>query len=244
MARLSRQLRDTATMINDQADALRNLCTSEFWQSEAGRKFRSTAVDTADKLTKAFHRYDTAATQVANYGPQLDAAQQLSLKARQSAQEADAAQRSATNQLNQAAAEAESNNTPADSYDPTAARTENAKTAAAADLTAARATLEHAKQIRDTAARLAANAIDDAIAHDGLKNGWTDKFKNWIHEHADIIKALGDWCGKISALLGMLSLCARVDPGRRSDPRGLPGLGRPRARRGGPGLSPGPGHLR
>jgi Putative T7SS secretion signal domain len=62
VAAFGKQLRETADMIQRQSASIKNLTSGEGWDSDAGDGFKKTAGDTADKLLKAYDRYDAAAT--------------------------------------------------------------------------------------------------------------------------------------------------------------------------------------
>jgi hypothetical protein len=198
VAQLAKKLRTTANLISDQAQALRGLCTDEFWDSEAGEKFRSTAVDTANKLDKTYRRYDAAASATEGYGPELDEAQRLSLRARTAAQNAQADKDSAASRLSVI-------KDPKDA-DPQVAKLKQLGTDGDTALAAAHRTLQSALDIRDDAARRAAAQISQVIEDDGLKDGFWDGVKHWIHQNADWIKKVADIAGWVATACGVLAL--------------------------------------
>lgn len=63
-----------------------------------------------------------------------------------------------------------------------------------------------AKEVRDAAARRAADAIHDVIENDALEDGWTDKFKNWVHENAGWLTQISKWAGRIALWAGVAAL--------------------------------------
>ncbi|MFD5052732.1 putative T7SS-secreted protein [Streptomyces tendae] len=209
VARLGRQLRRTAEAIEKEAREIKELASVENWKGKAATEFRSAAEGAGDKLRKAFKRYDEAAdalgTRVVDgvcsteYASELHRAQQMADKALRDAEAADedlgAAQKSLDGQPD---------DTPED--DPDTKKYKEQKENASSALASAREALQTAKEVRDAAARRAADAIHDVIENDGLKDGWKDKFKNWVHENAGWLTQISKWAGRIALWAGVAAL--------------------------------------
>ncbi|MFY1678261.1 hypothetical protein [Streptomyces sp. WMMC905] len=73
-------------------------------------------------------------------------------------------------------------------------------------LSRANQSLREAKEVRDVAARRAADAINDVHHDDGLKDGWTDKFEDWVQENADWLGQVSAWAGRIALWAGVAAL--------------------------------------
>jgi hypothetical protein len=80
-------------------------------------------------------------------------------------------------------------------------------------LQAAHRKLVEATQHRDEHAGRAARAISESVNHDGLKDSWWDKFTNWVHEHADILKAIAKIAEMVATVLSTLALLIAWIPG-------------------------------
>ncbi|MFG2311380.1 hypothetical protein ACGFS9_22345 [Streptomyces sp. NPDC048566] len=209
VARLGRQLRKTAEAIEKEAREIKALASVENWKSKAATEFRGAAEGAGDRLRKAFKRYDEAAnalgTQVredvcgTEYASELHRAKQM---ADQALHDAEAAQDDGA--AAQRSLDAQPDDTPKDDPDTTTYR--RRKEQASSALSAAKDALEAAKGIRDRAARRAADAIHDVIEDDGLKDGWKDKFKNWVHENAGWLKEISKWAGRIALWAGVAAL--------------------------------------
>lgn len=198
---LAGDLRSSAQKISGQVDALRKLCTDEFWDSDAGKVFRDKANDTASHLEKAFARYQQASAALEAYHPELTDAQSLSLQALEDAKDADRRDRAATTALD---------GKPAD--DPNHATLTNQQSTARTDLDAARSKLRRAQDMRDQAAHRAANAINTVITSDGLKDSAWDKFKHWVDDNAGWISRIADVAGWIATIFGVLALVVNCIP--------------------------------
>lgn len=202
VAALGRQLRETADMIQRQSASIKNLTSGEGWDSDAGDSFKKTAGDTADKLLKAYNRYDAAATALGetvdyanperNWASALYHARDEARKLFTKAEQAHADSQSAGNAIN---------NLP--QHDPSAqmqAHQLNAKKGAAdQDLQSYKRQLDGIKSFRDDHARRAANAIGDVIGRDGVHDTTWDKISH-------VLSAVSHIAGVIAAVAGALSL--------------------------------------
>ncbi|MFD5181811.1 putative T7SS-secreted protein [Streptomyces sp. NPDC058372] len=209
VARLGRELRKTAEAIEKQAGEIKALASVEAWKSKTAEEFREQAEGAGDKLRKAFRRYDEASQALGTtvnadvcstqYASELARAQKMADKALSDAEAADEDIRSAKSALS-----AQPDDTPKD--DPATKRHEKAEENATSALKAAKEAVASAKGIRDAAAKRAADAIHDVIEDDGLKDGWKDKFQNWVHENSGWLKEISKWAGRIALWAGLLAL--------------------------------------
>ena len=149
VAILTARLRRTAQAIQDQVRQLRSMCSDEFWDSNAGAAFRENAHETAGKLDRVFDRYDQAAVALSRYQPELQAAQDTSLDALRSAQDADDRRR----------ATAQAMDTVEDPSSPEYRTLQQHHDEANDDLARAQQMLQSAIEQRDRAAESAARAI-------------------------------------------------------------------------------------
>ncbi|MFF8458760.1 putative T7SS-secreted protein [Streptomyces albidoflavus] len=209
VARLGRELRRTADAIEKQAGEIKALASVEAWKSKTAEEYRDQAKGASDKLRKAFRRYDEASRALGTtvdadvcsnqYASELARAQKMADKALSDAETADEDRRTAKSAL-----AAQPDDTPKD--DPATKRHEKAEENADSALKAAKDAVDAAKSIRDAAAKRAADAIHDVIEDDGLKDGWKDKFQNWVHENSGWLKEISKWAGRIALAAGVLAL--------------------------------------
>lgn len=162
---------------------------------------RETATDLRDGLEKVAARYEHVSGYLGHWADDLDQCQADSLKALARAQAVAA---TAT------APEAE----PAPGSPPPHLTAEQKRHQAAADrarhaaqgeLSDAKHQLARIKEQRDERASHWKQKIEDT-EHDGLKDSRWDKFKDFVHEHAELIKLLADVCTWIVTALVIVSL--------------------------------------
>ncbi|MGH3773335.1 MAG: DUF6531 domain-containing protein [Pseudonocardiaceae bacterium] len=193
--RAAKSLADVAEEIKNQAHNLRTLSTAEGWDADAGRTFADSARDLAGQLNKAHGRYATAGGALKRYAPELRHAQSV-------ADTALAEAKQAQHTIN-------ANRPPAHPPTPDEATAERHRQYAHDDgisaLQAARRKLDDATHHRDEHAGRAARAISDSI-DDDLKDSRWDKFKNWVHEHADILKAIAKIAEIVATVLSTIAL--------------------------------------
>jgi YD repeat-containing protein len=189
-----------AEEITRQTANLRKLSTAEGWDADAGRTFADSARDLAGQLDKAHGRYATAGGALKRYAPELRHAQSV----------ADAALTEAKAAQTTINAYQPPVHPPAGPPTPAEATAERHRQYAHDDgisaLQAARRKLDEATQHRDEQAGRAARAINDSIDHDGLADSWWDKFTNWVHEHADILKAIAKIAEMVATVLSTIAL--------------------------------------
>ncbi len=198
--RAAKSLTDVAEEITRQAANLRKLSTAEGWDADAGRTFADSARDLAGQLDKAHGRYATAGGALKRYAPELRHAQSMADTALLEAKQAQS-----TINANRPPAHAPAG--PPTPDDATAERRRQyAHDEGISALQAARRKLDEATQHRDEHAGRAARAISDSIDHDGLTDSWWDKFTNWVHEHADILKAIAKIAEMVATVLSTIAL--------------------------------------
>ncbi|MGH3831278.1 MAG: RHS repeat-associated core domain-containing protein [Pseudonocardiaceae bacterium] len=198
--RAAKSLTDVAEEITRQAANLRKLSTAEGWDADAGRTFADSARDLAGQLDKARGRYATAGGALTRYAPELRHAQSLADGAL-----AEAKQAQSTINANRPPAQP-----PAGPPTPDEATAQRRRQydhdEGISALQAAQRKLTEATDHRDEHARRAARAISESIDNDGLKDSWWDKFKNWVHEHADILKAIAKIAEMVATVLSTIAL--------------------------------------
>ena len=209
VAELGKNYRNTADAIRQQAANIRNLVDGNGWDSDSGREFQKKAGETADKLEKAYARYDAAAAAVGaavayppstgTWAMSLAHAQDMARAAIRKGQEAQHNSKTMQHQIDQAT---QANGGKPDTS-PAGARMADEKSGYDADLLQAEKDMQAARDFRDAQANKAADAIVNAYKHDGLKDSWWDKFKDAAE---DFCVSLGHWAGVVAAIFGVLAL--------------------------------------
>ena len=198
--RVAKSLADMAEEITRQTANLKKLATAEGWDADAGRTFADSARDLSGQLGKAHGRYRSAAGALKGYAPELRHAQSAA-----DAALAEAKQAQATVNAHRPPA-----HPPAGPPTPTQATAERQRQHAHDDgvdaLQAARRKLDDAVDHRDEHVGRATRAVRDAIEDDGLKDSWTDKAKNWVSEHADLLKAIAKIAELVATVLSTIAL--------------------------------------
>ena len=205
---LSRELKAVAAEIHEQTQRLTTLCTDDYWQAEAARTFRDTATSTATKLQKAYQRYEAATEALDHYAPVLEAQQDASLRLLGEARRLED---------ERASAQARLDGDEPDSDRP--GRVVDQMTVE--DYLRALQTLrdqadECADQVR-RAGHAAAQHLSMAVEQDGLKDGHFEGMKKWLHDrdhavrvwlhqHADVFKAISDKLGWVATIFGVAAL--------------------------------------
>lgn len=216
IALLGQSLRETASDIWREANDIEALCEVDSWKSKAADTFRDTAHETLKPLRKAYHRYDKAASAMGtrvrensdtDWASALEHAQQLADRALKAAQHAHANHDAASRGIKQLPPDTPDNDTDL-------VRLKKQRDSAAADLQAAKSALQHAKHVRDTAAKKAADIIHRAITHDGMHDTRWDKFGNAVDsvvsEAGNVLKDMGEMLVSDLASIGNAML---HDPG-------------------------------
>ncbi len=198
--RAAKSLTDMAEEITRQAANLQKLANTEGWDADAGRTFAESAGELAGKLKKAHGRYSTAGGALKRYAPELRHAQSVADQAL-----AQAKQAQGTVNANRPPAHPPTGQ-PTPEQASAERRRQDAHDEGISALHAAQRKLTDATHHRDEHAGRAARAISDSIDHDGLKDSRWDKFKNWVHEHADILKAIAKIAEIVATVLSTIAL--------------------------------------
>ena len=218
VALLARRYRDTARAIADQTAQLSRmgLDAPATWDGDAGRVFAEHATTLAHDLGRAEQRYAVASTALAEWGPVLEETQARADAVLATAKDAEA--RRLANALH--GADAASPFGPSGPLGPlggmnaivplgldTAERARRQVVdEAEAAVAAARRQLESiVDDYRASAARLA-HRIKDAAGDDGLKDSRWDRFKNFVSDHAGVLKFISGVASSISLAATVASL--------------------------------------
>ncbi|SEO37475.1 hypothetical protein [Actinacidiphila rubida] len=164
-------------------------------------KLRETATDLQDGLDKVATRYEHVSGYLGNWADDLDQCQADSLKALAKAQTAAPTANAA--QIKPMPGAPAPHLTPEEQQHQAAA--DRARHAAQGELHDAKTQLAGIKHHRDDRAHFWMQKIEDT-EHDGLKDSRWDSFKDFVHEHAGLIKVLADICTWIVTALVIVSL--------------------------------------
>lgn len=197
--RLANEYRDTALEIEQQSRVLRRLSTAGGWDSEAGEVFAAEAKELAGKLGKAHGRYAAVSMQLRRWAPALREAQREADRALADAKDAEARQRANSRSLLEGVDE------PSPELEAAERRRRSAADDAADAIAAARRRLDHAVDSLDRTARSVANAIEEA-SDDDVKDGFWDKVKGFIKDHAKVIHAIAEVLSKIGTVLALVAI--------------------------------------
>lgn len=198
-AALARRAADTADEINRQASSLRKLANADWWDADAGREFSEEAEDLAGEMVKVHGRYATVGAQLDTYARALDTAQTETATALRQAKAAESTMQSHTTDLLEGVGK------PTDEQRTAQRRQEDAYDGAAGALQAARTRMDNAVHDLDGVAQRTADAIKDA-SDDDVKDGFWDKVKGFVSDHAGFIKAVCDIIGKITTVIAVIAL--------------------------------------
>jgi hypothetical protein len=164
-------------------------------------KIQSSASDLADQLDKVVGRYQKVSAALTSWIPDLEQAQQMSLQALNEAE-------GPSRQLNQTVALPSGNNLTAQQKQDVQ-QYHTAMKKAQGELDAARALLGKATSLRDSRGSHYAGVIHSAC-DDSVKDSWWDSFKEWVSQHAWIIK---DICTVLEVVATVLAIVALFIPG-------------------------------
>ncbi|MEU6853375.1 putative T7SS-secreted protein [Actinacidiphila alni] len=198
--RLSRM----AGTIHDQITLLRDIAGDE----NVGRfaeKLRETATGLRGDLGKVADRYEAVAGYLGHWADDLDACQSESLKALAKAKAAAPAAHAPVPHPPGHVDPGPGSASGPDAPTPEQRKAAHARDAAQVELAAAKRQLADIKQHRDDRASHWKQRIEDA-EHDGLKDSRWDGFKDFVHQHAGLIKVLADICTWIVTGLVIASL--------------------------------------
>lgn len=212
VAELGRKLRKMADMIDEQSRVIKALSSVEGWDSEAGRGFHEMAGGTADKLKKAYERYDEAAKAVGEevregssdeFASEMRRAQKKADKALRDYREAKADHDIAEREVKKFTDKYPMNNIPAkdrEEYN----RWVEKEADSLHRIGGARKLVSEAREIYDEAGDKAAKHIKNVVHHDDVRD--PGGFMNFLADWADALS-------NISAVLSVLAvICAFVPP--------------------------------
>lgn len=194
---------EVAGAIHEAAVKLRRIADGQAHMvSEAVEAIRDTARAVAEDVSRAFERYDETGQALVGYGPAQDEAQAESLQALMQARQARDDIQDAQRKVAFFAAQIAGAPAGADTSMEEGARrrAEGALDEANADLAAAKRRVYHAMAMRDDAAQRAMARVNEVVQHVDLNDGW---YENW---GKDFLAVVAKWCGRIGAVLGVLSL--------------------------------------
>ena len=164
-------------------------------------KLRESATDLQDGLDKVASRYEHVSGYLGHWADDLDACQSESLVALARAQAV--APTANAPEVKPAPGAPAPHLTPEQTREKAAA--DRARSAAQGELAHAKTQLARIKDHRDERGRHWMQKIEDS-EHDGLKDSRWDSFKDFVHEHAEMIKLLADVCTWIVTALVIVSL--------------------------------------
>lgn len=219
-------LAKVADEMRAQAAQLRRIAAGDGLSGQYVETIRSGAEDLAGRLERSVDRYTATVSALTEYATALTDGQTRSLTERDAGQAAESRRRTA-----QAAADAVHVPDPIDTLFSTgfptttaagppapgsspeeiaaarAAKAGHQRTAdaAAQDVADARAALDRIADEVDHAAQTAAARIRRA-SDDGVKDGWWDNVKDWIHEHEGVLSTVAKWAGYVGMALAVVAL--------------------------------------
>ncbi|MYS24292.1 hypothetical protein GA0115240_16315 [Streptomyces sp. DvalAA-14] len=196
----SSRLGKMAATIRDQIALLQDIAGDDNIGKFADT-LRETATDLRDGLDKVATRYEHVSEYLGHWADDLDQCQSDSLRALARAQAV--ATTANAPELKPAPGSPQPQLTPEQQQRQAAA--ERARQAAQDELAGAKAQLARTKSHRDDRAGFWKQRIEDT-EHDGLKDSRWDSFKDFIHQHAELIKLLADVCTWIVTALVIVSL--------------------------------------
>ena len=164
-------------------------------------KIHSSAADLAGQLDKVVGRYQKVSAALTSWIPELEQAQKLSLQALNDAE-------GPYKKLNQTVALPSGNNLTAQQKQAVSSY-HTAMRQAQGALEAAQALLTKATTLRDNQGSHYAGVIHSAC-DDSMKDSWWDSFKEWVSQHAWIIK---DICTVLEVVATVLAIVALFIPG-------------------------------
>jgi hypothetical protein len=198
---------------------LKAVAEVDAWDSEAGKEFRRKAKGNVKKIEAAFKRYDSAAdalgtkvTEIGggyedklhakptNYASDLNRAQEIADAALKDAKEAEDRKGAAQRSLDGLSGKGKSDQK----------KLEDKRDAAGDEIAAAREKIIQAKEIRDNAAKRAVEAIDEAISHDSLKDGFWDKFDKWVDDIGSWAETAATWLGVAALAVGWIPVIGQA----------------------------------
>ncbi|MBV9025321.1 MAG: hypothetical protein JO362_16360 [Streptomycetaceae bacterium] len=201
------EVRNEATRLGKMAQSIREqvkLLTAIASDENRGKfkdQLDKKASDLKGDLGKVADRYEAVAGYLGNWATDLEYCQSESLKALVKAQQV--APQANAPEVHPAPGSPQPQLTPEQQRQQLAAQ--KAKEAAQSELADAKRQLDNAKQHRDDRGRYWMQKIEDT-EHDDLKDSTWDGVKDFIHEHAALIKLLSDVCTWIVTALVIASM--------------------------------------
>lgn len=188
-----------ATIINDQISQLRRVSEGdESLKGDYSDALRDSCEELAGDLEKAKGRFTTVSTELNGIVWPLDTALRKTETALSDAEDARRDMRSAES----AGYDPDS---AADAEDPELADEKRRWRNAADRLSTAKGDCSTAVEDYTEVVEAAARTIRDA-ADDDMKDGWFEGFKAWVKAHADILREISKWLGRIVLVLAVVIL--------------------------------------
>ncbi|MFH8659519.1 hypothetical protein [Streptomyces afghaniensis] len=219
VAALGRQLRKTAEELERQIRNLKAVSEVDSWDSKAGKEFRAKAKGNVKKLEAALKRYDTAADALGTKVTEVGGGYQDKLHAKPTdyASDLNRAQEIADAALKDAKDAEDRKGTAQRSLDGLAEKDkgdkkklEEQRESAGDDIAAAREKIVQAKEIRDNAAKRASEALEAVISNDSLKDGFWDKFDDWVDTIGSFAETAATWLGCAALAVGWIPIVGQA----------------------------------
>lgn len=189
--------RNVANDISNQVDRLRRLANpDEALQGDYTKSLQDACDELAGHMERAHGRFETVGNELSRLHPELETAQTKSKTALASAA-------AAQDEVDAVRGEEHSS---LDMLDPdnTEAQAAGTKLAGANDaLDDAKQDCRNAVAAYDTVAHDVATKIKDA-SDDDLKDGRFEGLKSWVKDHAELLKNISTWLGRIVLVLAVL----------------------------------------
>lgn len=193
-------LERTANRIARQAEALRELADPQDWRSECADAFREQALDLAGEIEGAEQRYRRIGGLVQDWAQAIDDARREAELLREEAQR----QQRIIEANPPAAPEAAE---PGQPPTMTAAGIEQNERRLAAERRIDNLRDDLGRLLdRHEGAGLQTGQQIRAALDDGLNDRWQDRLKAWVARHADVLKTIATWAGRIAALVAVIAL--------------------------------------
>lgn len=206
-------LASVSSQLATQIAALRRIASSPENAGATADKIRTAASGLVGGLTTVHDRYQQVSSALSGWVPQLNQAQSWSIQALTEA-EGPYAKLKSTPQPSGINTITGTNGLPvlpigAAPLNPVKQQEFNeyqsAMQKAQGELASAQALLTKATNLRDTEGSHYASLINNA-SNDSLKDSWWDRFKNWVDDHADLLKEIASILQDIVAVLAVICL--------------------------------------
>ncbi len=200
----SRSLIRTAERIAAQVAVLRRLADPGEWQAETADAFRDQARDLADEIERAEGRYRTVGGLAGEWGESLDEARAAVAALRDDAQE----QQRIVDANPEAGPEAPAPDAPPGTLpemSPGGLAQNSRRDAALREIEDLRGRLARLLEGHEEKGSGIGQRIRGAL-DDDLNDRWQDRLKAWVARHADTLKSIATWAGRIAAVVGLIAL--------------------------------------